>query len=157
MTYELAFLDSALKEWRKLDVQTRDQFKKKLAERLDAPHVPASKLSGAKDRYKIKLRNIGYRLVYEVHDTEVIVVVVAVGRRDRNAVYKAAEKRADTAATVATVKEARQAPDDTGASEYQRLTAKGRTLLDAASGRDGGDLDFEPPKLGDISRPADLD
>ena len=65
MTYELGFLDSALKEWRKLDAQTRDQFKKKLAERLDAPHVPASKLSGAKDRYKIKLRSLGYRLVYD--------------------------------------------------------------------------------------------
>lgn len=112
MTYELGFLDSALKEWRKLDAQTRDQFKKKLAERLDAPHVAASKLSGAKNRYKIKLRSIGYRLVYEVRDTEVIVVVVAVGRRDRNAVYKAAAKRTDTAATVTTMTEARQTPDD---------------------------------------------
>lgn len=102
VTYELGFLASALKEWRKLDAHTRDQFKKKLAERLDHPHVPASKLSGANNRYKIKLRNIGYRLVYEVHDTEVIVLVVAVGRRDRNAVYKAAEKRTDTAATVMT-------------------------------------------------------
>lgn len=157
MTYELGFLDSALKEWRKLDAQTRDQFKKKLAERLDHPHVPASKLSGAKDRYKIKLRNIGYRLVYEVHDTEVIVVVVAVGRRDRNAVYKAAEKRTDTAATATTLKEARQVPKDMGASEHQQLTGKKSTLLDAASEREGGDLDFEPPKLGDISRPADFD
>lgn len=157
MTYELGFLDSALKEWRKLDAQTRDQFKKKLAERLDHPRVPASKLSGANDRYKIKLRNIGYRLVYEVHDTEVIVVVVAVGRRDRNAVYKAAEKRTDTAATVTTMTEARQASGDTGASKHQSLTDKGRTLLDAASGRDDGDLDFEPSKLGGISRPADLD
>lgn len=31
-------------------------------ERLEAPHVPASRPSGAKDRCKIKLRNIGYRL-----------------------------------------------------------------------------------------------
>lgn len=113
MTYELGFLDSALKEWRKLDAQTRDQFKKKLAERLDNPHVPAAKLSGAKDRYKIKLRNIGYRLVYEVHDTDVIVVVVAVGRRDRNAVYKAAEKRTETAETVKVIKETKQSQDDT--------------------------------------------
>lgn len=157
MTYELGFLDSALKEWRKLDTQTRDQFKKKLDERLDHPHVPASKLSGAKDRYKIKLRNIGYRLVYEVHDTEVIVVVVAVGRRDRNAVYKAAEKRTDTAATVTTMAEARQTSDNIDTSEHQSLTGEGRTLLDAAPGRDDGDLDFEPSKLGNISRPADLD
>ncbi|AOW51836.1 TPA: type II toxin-antitoxin system RelE/ParE family toxin [Legionella pneumophila subsp. pneumophila] len=73
MSFELGFLDEALKEWRKLDNNTRDQFKKKLAERLINPRVPASKLSGQKDRYKIKLRNIGYRLVYEVRDAELIV------------------------------------------------------------------------------------
>jgi mRNA interferase RelE/StbE len=93
MTYDLGFLDEALKEWQKLDSTTRQHFKTKLAERLQNPHVPSSKLSGYKDRYKIKLRSIGYRLVYEVRDNELIVVVVAVGRRDRNAVYKAAEKR----------------------------------------------------------------
>lgn len=100
MTYELGFLESALKEWRKLDSQTRVQFKKKLTERLETPHVPAARLSGGKDRYKIKLRGAGYRLVYEVQDAELIVIVVAVGRRDRNAVYKAARERTDTATMV---------------------------------------------------------
>jgi len=93
MSFELGFLDDALKEWAKLDGSTREQFKKKLAERLVTPRVPAAKLSGQKDRYKIKLRNVGYRLVYEVRDTELIVVVVAVGKRERNAVYKAAAQR----------------------------------------------------------------
>ena len=93
MTYELASLDAALKEWRKLDSNTRDQFKKKLAERLANPRVPAAKLSGSSDRYKIKLRSSGYRLVYEVRDDQLVVVVVAVGKREREAVFKAAEKR----------------------------------------------------------------
>lgn len=92
-TFELGFLDEALKEWRKLDNGTREQFRAKLAERLTNPHVQASKLSGQQNRYKIKLRSAGYRLVYEVRDKQLIVVVVAIGRRDRNAVYKAAEKR----------------------------------------------------------------
>jgi mRNA interferase RelE/StbE len=93
MIFELGFLDEALKEWKKLDNNTRDQFKKKPAERLINPRVPASKLSGQKDRYKIKLRSMGYRLVYEVRDTELIVVVIAIGKRERNTVYKSAEKR----------------------------------------------------------------
>ena len=93
MIYSLAFKEDALKEWRALDNTIREQFKNKLEERLTNPHVPASKLSGQKDRYKIKLRNIGYRLVYEVRDTELVVVVVAIGKRERNAVYKAAAKR----------------------------------------------------------------
>jgi mRNA interferase RelE/StbE len=92
-TFELGFLDEALKEWGKLDGATQEQFKAKLAERLIAPRVPTAKLNGSRDRYKIKLRSIGYQLVYEVRDREVIVVVVAVGKRERNAVYKAAAKR----------------------------------------------------------------
>jgi mRNA interferase RelE/StbE len=93
MIYELAFLDEALREWRKLDNVTRDQFKAKLAERLQNPKIPAARLHGAKERYKIKLRNAGFRLVYEVRDKELLVLVVAVGKRERNEVYKAAVKR----------------------------------------------------------------
>ncbi|HEY4251782.1 MAG TPA: type II toxin-antitoxin system RelE/ParE family toxin [Roseomonas sp.] len=93
MSYELAFLDAALKEWRKLDGNTREQFKKRLAERLDAPRVPSAQLSGSNDRYKIKLRSVGYRLVYEVRDAQLVVIVIAVGRRDRSEVYRAAGQR----------------------------------------------------------------
>jgi len=93
MTFELAFLEPALKEWKKLDRTIRDQFKSRLAERLENPCIASAKLHGHPDRYKIKLRSVGYRLVYEVRDTEVIVLVVAVGRRDRDAVYLAAMKR----------------------------------------------------------------
>jgi mRNA interferase RelE/StbE len=93
MSYELAFLEEALKEWRKLDGSIREQFKEKLAERLENPRVPAALLSGQKDRYKIKLRSAGFRLVYEVRDRQLVVVVVAVGKRERNAVYRAAAKR----------------------------------------------------------------
>lgn len=93
MSYSLKFKEEALKEWRKLDEHLREQFKKNLAEHLHNPCVPASKLSRQKVRYKIKLRNVGYRLVYEVRDKEVVVVVVAIGKRGRNAVHKMAAKR----------------------------------------------------------------
>ncbi|MDB5545929.1 MAG: mRNA interferase RelE [Hyphomicrobiales bacterium] len=93
MSYELAFLDDALKEWRKLDAATREQFKAKLDERLDHPTIPSARLHGSKERYKIKLGSAGYRLVYEVRDRELLVLVVAVGKRERNAVYKTAARR----------------------------------------------------------------
>ena len=87
MSYNLAFLDSALKEWRALDGAVREQFKKKLTERLDHPRVPKDRLHGSDgNRYKMKLRAIGYRLVYEVRDAEVVVLVIAVGRREGRAV-----------------------------------------------------------------------
>ena len=93
MTYELFFKQDALKEWNKLDSSIRTQFKKKLIERLDNPKVECSRLNGMKDYYKIKLRKAGYRLVYQVRDLEVIFSIVAVGKRERNSVYKIAAKR----------------------------------------------------------------
>jgi mRNA interferase RelE/StbE len=93
MSYELGFRPDALAEWRALDNSVRALFKKKLAERLEHPRVPAARLAGHKDRYKIKLRTVGYRLVYEVIDTRLLVVVAAVGKRERNAMYKAAAGR----------------------------------------------------------------
>lgn len=92
-TYQLAFKTSALKEWRALDATLQTQFKKKLTERLSNPHVMASKLSGANDLYKIKLRQSGYRLVYQVTESIITVTVIAIGKRERNRVYHQAMKR----------------------------------------------------------------
>ena len=66
---------------------------KKLAKRLDQPRVESSRLNGMEDCYKIKLRSVGYRLVYQVRDNEITVSVVSVGKREKNAAYKAAAKR----------------------------------------------------------------
>jgi len=93
MTYKLEFVRDAFKEWKALDASIQKQFKKKLAQRLKEPEVASARLFGAQHRYKIKLRSAGFRLVYEVHQQEVLVLVVAVGKRERNAVYKAAAKR----------------------------------------------------------------
>ena len=93
MTYRLHFIAPAEKEWQKLGATVREQFKKKLAERLEAPRVPADALHGLPDHYKIKLRASGYRLVYRVADDVVTVTVVAVGRREGSEVYRAAAGR----------------------------------------------------------------
>ncbi len=93
MSYELEFLEDALAEWHRLDGSIKSMFKKKLKERLEQPRLPSAKLSGHPDRYKIKLRSVGYRLVYEVQDGRLVVLVVAVGKRDKNAVYRMAETR----------------------------------------------------------------
>lgn len=96
MTYELAFKKSALKEWKKLGPSVREIFKKKLAERLINPHIPSAAISGGSNLYKIKLRQLGYRLVYSVSDSTVTVTVLAVGKRNRNEVYDLALSRKDT-------------------------------------------------------------
>ena len=92
--YSLEFHVDALKEWRKPDASVQQQFKKQLAKRLVQPHVSTAKLHGAlQNTYKIKLRQLGYRLVYTVVDQKLIVFVIAVGKREQNAVYETAIKR----------------------------------------------------------------
>lgn len=93
MTYKLKFEKRAWKEWEKLGHPVKEQFKKKLAERLENPRVPSAKLSGHADRYKIKLRSAGYRLVYQVFDDEVVVSVIAIGKRENSDVYNIASNR----------------------------------------------------------------
>ena len=93
MTYRLAFKTSAQKEWQKLDRPVREQFKKKLVERLEQPRIESARLAGLPDCYKIKLRAAGYRLVYQVEDATITVIVVAVGKREDSVAYLAAAKR----------------------------------------------------------------
>ncbi len=66
---------------------------KKLKERLENPRVEADKLREMPNCYKIKLRSIGYRLVYEVIDNRLVVTVIAVGKRELKRVYGKATKR----------------------------------------------------------------
>jgi mRNA interferase RelE/StbE len=93
MAFKLVFKQEAKKEWDSLDAAIRSIFTKKLKERLEQPRVQSAQLSGMKDCYKIKLRQAGYRLVYQVRDNELIVSVIAVGKRDKSQVYQMALKR----------------------------------------------------------------
>ena len=93
MSYRLRFHELALAEWQKLDGSVREPLKKKLAERLESPRVPSAALSGMPDCYKIKLKSVGYRLVYRVDEELVFVTVISVGKRDRLKVYETAQSR----------------------------------------------------------------
>ncbi len=84
--YTLKFLPSAFKEWNKLDNSIKGQFKKKLSERLLNPCMSSDRIHGFENYYKIKLRTAGYRLIYEVAEEELNVIVIAIGRRDK--IYK---------------------------------------------------------------------
>jgi len=94
MPYSLAFHPKALREWQKLEATIKEQFKKKLKERLENPRVSKDKLRGFDDVYKIKLRASGYRLAYRVDDEKILVIVIAIGKRDKSKIYRLLEQRA---------------------------------------------------------------
>jgi len=78
---------------KKLAPPIQKQFKKKLKDRAENPRNQASQLRGFKNIYKIKIRSVGYRLVYEVDDKVIVIYVIAVGKRERGLVYSKAEER----------------------------------------------------------------
>jgi len=92
-SYRLQFLPEAKAEWDRLDGSSRQQFAKVLLRRLSGPRVPAAALTAMPDCYKIKLRSAGFRLVYQVIDDKLLLLTIAVGRRDKSAVYDLARLR----------------------------------------------------------------
>ena len=89
--YKLKFLPEALKEWHQLDGSIKLIFRKAIKKRLIQPKVPGSELHGdLKGCYKIKLLKHGYRLVYTIEDNELVVLVLAVDKRENSIAYQSA-------------------------------------------------------------------
>ena len=92
--YRLKFVPDALAEWELLDGSVKNVLRKLLKKRLEQPHLPGSKLHGdLHNCYKIKLKKQGYRLVYTVEDDVMVVLVLAVDKREDLAAYRAAMLR----------------------------------------------------------------
>lgn len=92
--YRLLFLPSALKEWQALDGSVKEPMRKLLRKRLDNPHVPGGALHGdLAGYYKIKLNKQGFRLVYGVEDDTLIVMVMAIDKREDGIVYRSVVAR----------------------------------------------------------------
>jgi len=92
--FELRFEPDALKEWQALDKSVREPLKKKLAKRLQEPHVPNERLHHRLSNcYKVKNDKTGHRLIYRVIDEQVVVLVLAVGKRERLEAYLGAAQR----------------------------------------------------------------
>ena len=91
--YRLQFLPQAKQEWDNLDGSIKTKFAKVLLRRLDEPRVTSAALTAMPDCYKIKLRSTGFRLVYRVQDNALVLLTIAVGKRDKSAVYDIAKLR----------------------------------------------------------------
>jgi mRNA interferase RelE/StbE len=77
-----------------LDGSIKETLRKLLKKRLAEPHVPGAELHGdLRGCYKIKLLKQGYRLVYSVIDEELVVLVVAIDKREDLAAYRSALRR----------------------------------------------------------------
>lgn len=102
MEWKIEYIKEAQRDLKQLDPYNRKIILKAIEKTAERPLLPpdgigkplgnhaTSKLSGF---YKIKLRNLGYRVVYSlVRDKETMKIIV-ISVRDDEAVYKEAERR----------------------------------------------------------------
>ena len=86
--YNLAFRPSAKRAWLKLDPGVRNKLEKILERRLQNPFIESASLSGdLAGCYKIKSKSSGIRLVYKVTESNLILLVITVGKREGGESY----------------------------------------------------------------------
>ena len=86
--YKVIFRPRAKKQFDRLDFALQQQLARKLKQRSANPRVPADKLSKMHDCYKVKLRSSGIRAIYQVQDGALILLVLAVAKREGDEAYE---------------------------------------------------------------------
>ncbi len=81
--YTLYFLNNAKKEFKKLDTIAQKTIKEKLLLLTTNPDILKNNIKALKGEYKgkFRLRINQYRVVFQVKDEELIIIVVRVGHR----------------------------------------------------------------------------
>ena len=95
--YDFKFYEEAEKDLSKLNNSVKKLFAKKLTQIINNPEIGKDlgnknnlNLSGLK---KVYFDNKRYRIVYEIKEKEIIIHIIAIGKRDNMKVYKEAHLR----------------------------------------------------------------
>jgi mRNA interferase RelE/StbE len=97
--YDFKFYEEAEKDLAKLNNSVKKLFAKKLSQIIKNPEIGKDlgnknnlNLSGLK---KVYFDNKKYRVVYEIKENEIIIHIIAIGKRDNMKVYKEAANRCE--------------------------------------------------------------
>lgn len=94
MKYTIKVHEDFPKDLKALPKAVQDRLRKKLEKVIQNPHIAKNRLSGdLHNCYKIKLLSDGVRLVYQVNDNEIFILLLTVGKRADNEVYITAVNR----------------------------------------------------------------
>ena len=95
--YDFKFYEEAEKDLEKLNNSVKKLFVKKLTQIIKNPEIGKDlgnknnlNLAGLK---KVYFDNKRYRIVYEIREKEIIIHIIAIGKRDNMKVYKKANLR----------------------------------------------------------------
>lgn len=80
MTYQTEFSSSARRQLKKLPSDIQLEIREAVNQLATTPRpMGIEKMSGNEDLYRIRVRD--YRIIYEIYDEVLVVVVVKVGHR----------------------------------------------------------------------------
>ncbi len=80
MTYQIRFTPSASRDLHRLSPSLRQRLDKRLLKLTEEPRPRGcKKLAGKADRYRIRVGD--YRILYEVQDEVLLVLVLKIGHR----------------------------------------------------------------------------
>lgn len=80
MTYDVALAPAAVRQLRKFDPQMRRRIQAAIELLADDPRPPAAtRLVGGSGECRIRTGD--YRIVYEIHDARLLILVLRVGHR----------------------------------------------------------------------------
>ncbi len=82
--YEILIKPSATKEIEALPRKDRQRVVRRIARLADNPRPPGCEKLSGQGKYRVRQGN--FRIIYEIHDQNLLIVVVKVG--DRKDVYK---------------------------------------------------------------------
>jgi mRNA interferase RelE/StbE len=78
--YKILYKKSVEKDLRKLAITQRKIIIAKIQALADNPHpIGATKLRGSSDLFR--MRHTDYRIIYQINDSELIIMIVKVGHR----------------------------------------------------------------------------
>lgn len=90
--YTLELEERVIKEdLPKLDSKVKDLIKKKILKLKEDPFLGRPLRGSLFGCYKLKISK--YRVIYKIRNNELIIIVVAIGKRENSVIYKLAEKR----------------------------------------------------------------
>lgn len=84
MSYSVVISEYALKQLKKLDKSMIPKIKEAISALQENPRPFGYKKLKGEDAYRIRLGN--YRVIYEIHDNKLIVVVIDIDHRKQ--IYK---------------------------------------------------------------------
>ena len=77
--HTVELLPSAARELATLDPTTRRRLARRIDRLADDPRAEATKLRGADDTWRARVGD--YRVLYQVHDDRLLILVVRIGHR----------------------------------------------------------------------------